>query len=131
MDTLNKNISELNLGELADYMKELKDLKGIINAQEKQVNSKISDLEDQIKERMNTLGTDIIRGVNATVSMSKAEVPSVENWEAFYDYIIENNAPYLLQRRPSVSPIREIWNSGREIEGLDKVTTTTLNFKSI
>lgn len=131
MDVLNRDISELNLGETADFLKELKDLKGNLNNEISKINKIISNVETKLKIKLDELGTDIVRGKTVTVSISKSEVPKVEDWESFYEYIMKNNAPYLLQRRPSAGPIREIWSSGQEVSGVEIVPTTTLNTKSL
>ena len=130
-ELLKTNLDSLNLGETADFLKSLKDLKRSINDEINKIDKKISQVEGTLKAKLSELGTDIVRGKTVTVSISKTEVPEVEDWDSFYKYIVENDAPYLLQRRPSIAPIREIWSTGMNVDGLNIVEIEKINVKSL
>jgi hypothetical protein len=46
--------------------------------------------------------------------------PTVHNWELFYGYVLENKAFELLQKRLSSPAIREHWEAGEVIPGVQK-----------
>lgn len=47
-------------------------------------------------------------------------VPTVKDWTKFYDYIKENDAFELLERRPGKAACRERWDDGKAIPGVEK-----------
>jgi hypothetical protein len=46
--------------------------------------------------------------------------PTVRSWELFYKHILETGAFELLQKRLSATAIREHWETGEHIPGVDK-----------
>ena len=52
-------------------------------------------------------------------------MPVVEDWDAFYRYIKENDAFYLLQRRPSATAFREAFQLEGDT-GIPGVTAATV-----
>ena len=54
---------------------------------------------------------------NGTVSFSEETVYNIpaEQWDSLYEYIAQNNAFYLLQRRVNQAPIKELLTQGHEL----------------
>ncbi len=63
------------------------------------------------------IGTD-----TATVTFSDETFYSVTDWNNLYDYITENNAFHLLQRRLNGTPVRELFALGTELPFVDSFT---------
>lgn len=64
-----------------------------------------------------------------SVSMAEETQPSVQDWEALYDYIKENDAFYLLQRKVNSAPYRELLTMGDELAGVQPVTVRKLSVR--
>lgn len=121
------DIKNISLGEKADYLKTLKDQKTNLNNQVTNLNKEIELVERAISEECEQIGTDIVRTDTVTVTVTKAELPTVEDWALFYDYIIENNAPFMLHKRVSLGPCQELWASGVEIPGVIPTVMTKVS----
>ena len=89
-----------------------------------------TELEAEIIDILDKEGITLMRGEKATISISEKVVPTVEDWDTFYTYILDSKQPYLLERRPSVSAYREIIESGEEVPGVNSFTKRTLNMKT-
>lgn len=89
--------------------------------------------EAKVMEMLQEQGMDKATGKLATVSISESQVPSVQDWDAFYKFIGRNKAWYLLQRRTNAAPYRELLETrrGRKIPGVETVTKHTLNLRSL
>lgn len=123
-DTLGSRIDKLQ-----DLYVKIKDLEGKASALKQ-----LYDFEEkEILDFMEKQGMTKASGTKATVSVSKNEVPSVEDWDSFYTFIRRNNAFYLLQRRANAAPYRELLAQRRnkKIPGVSTVEKTTLNRRVI
>ena len=88
------------------------------------------EYEDLIIEDMTTEGTSLSRNKFGTVSLSKANVASVKDWNEFEKYIYENKALYLLQRRPANIAYREELKTKGEIPGVETFEVISLNLSN-
>jgi hypothetical protein len=67
------------------------------------------------------------RGHEATASVSETRVTQIPDWESFYDYIITENKPELLQRRPASNLIIAHYDDGIIIPGTSVFTIQDLS----
>lgn len=70
-------------------------------------------------------------GLLARASASLELVPTVEDWEAFWDYIYQNKAAYLLQKRAAAKAVRDIWGTGEALPGVKKFRQTKMSLTKI
>lgn len=92
--------------EKAEHEKVIKGIKEMINEQ-----------DQKILDAFEELGIDQARTGNTTVFKNEADVPNVEDWDAFYKYILDHKAMHLLERRPAVLAWREMYETGETIPG--------------
>lgn len=62
--------------------------------------------------------TKALGGSKGVVNYERKQKPTVTNWEALYQYITENNAFELLQRRLGESAVIERWEDEIVIPGV-------------
>jgi len=111
-------------------VKELKSLKERIS----DLNEQLADLkraktniENELISEMNLDGLSLARTDFGTVSVTKTDVASVKDWPAFEEYVYENRALYLLQRRPSDVAYRDEIATKGEIPGVETFTKVNLS----
>jgi len=94
----------------------------------------LKNKEDTIKaDLMKALEEGKTTGISdthASATLAERVIPKVEDWDTFYKYIRRNNAFYLLQRRPTEAPYRELLKerNGKGIPGVKSGTLKTLTF---
>lgn len=88
--------------------------------------------EEKILAQMQEEGALKVTGFEATISLSIQTVASVKDWDAFYDYILEEKAFHLLERRPASKPWREEVEirHGQAVPGVEGFEKRTLNLRS-
>ena len=91
----------------------------------------ISLAENELIEQMDQQNITKSTGSKATVSISTSVKPSVEDWDAFYAYIHKNKYYHLLERRPSVTGCRELFDHKGAIPGVVPFTQRKLNIRSV
>lgn len=106
------------IGGNIDALWELREKKRALEAEVKLVHAEMEELEFQIIEAMDREGTTTSAATKASVSISESLKPSVEDWDAFYAYLHRHKAYHLLERRPSVTGCRELFETKGKIPGV-------------
>ena len=106
---------------------EKRQLEELLKAKAQEINLAENDLIEQMDQQNITKST----GSKATVSISTSVKPSVEDWDAFYAYIHKNKYYHLLERRPSVTGCRELFDHKGAIPGVVPFTQRKLNIRSV
>lgn len=114
------------LGVLIELLAEKRQEISCLNAQLKILKDHEKDLESNILCEMEAQGTQSASSSKGTVRVNTSTVPSVTDWDAFYEYIHQTQSYYLLERRPAAIPYRELLNTGGEIPGVVPFVRRTL-----
>lgn len=64
-----------------------------------------------------------------TIGLSSTKVATIDDWEAFTEFVTENNAFHLLERRPAQAGCRELMQDGENIPGIKPFIKTKLTFR--
>ena len=106
---------------------EKRQLEELLKAKAQEIDLVENDLIEQMDQQNITKST----GSKATVSISTSVKPSVEDWDAFYAYIHKNKYYHLLERRPSVTGCRELFDTKGAVPGVVPFTQRKLNIRSV
>ena len=90
-------------------------------------------LGDEIMLEMEQLDTFKISGQNATASLQINTVPTVKDWGKVYEWVHNNEAYHLFQRRLSATAFREELENrqGEEIPGIEAFDNKKLHLTTI
>jgi hypothetical protein len=82
-------------------------------------------------EALKAQGITSSGGKEYTASVSEEDVFNISDYEAFTRFVLRNKAPYLFQRRLSVTAVRELieMKGGKVLPGLEKVKVDKLSFR--
>lgn len=119
------------IGAKIDALQKLRLQKSGLEEKLKELVSKINELELKLIEQMDTEDTTRGAGKLATVSITESVKPSVEDWDSFYAYIHRHKYYHLLERRPSVTGCRELFESKGKIPGVVPFIQRKLNIRSL
>ena len=118
-------------GAMIDEMFELREAKKDLEAQIKELNNQMTLIEAELIHKLDAEETSMGRGKSASASVTKSEVPMVEDWDTFGQYLIDNEMLYLLQRRVAVRAFRELKEAGEEIPGTTTFPKRTISLRKI
>jgi len=108
----------LTPGQIIEEMVAIRDEKAALAVRTKELNEQWNALEAAMMALGDSLGMKRMSSDLATASITTEIVPMVDDWDAVYAHILENDACYLLQRRVSTAAYRELQDAGIEIPGL-------------
>ena len=97
--------------------------------------AKLKEREEAIKAHLiETLPKSEATGVAgrlARVSIVNKIVPQVKDWAKLYAYIAKTKSWELLQRRVGEGAVRERWDAGKEIPGVEHFTAVTVSINKV
>jgi len=120
-------MDSVQVGQLRDVLSEIKDH----NDQLKILSEQKRNLELSIMDDLDESGLTLARTEFGTVSLTTEQVASVEDWNAFEEYIYDHRALYLLQRRASNPAYREEINQRGPIPGVSAFTKRKLSLRNV
>ena len=120
-----------SLGSLIDEMFDLRERKRELERELKEIEETMADRESQVIQMLDKDEITLSRGRRASASITESEVPVIEDWEAVQEYIRENDALHLLQRRVSSTAWRELKDAGELIPGTRPFTQRKLSLRKV
>jgi len=122
----------MKLGPLIDKMHSLREQKRAIDKELKPITAEMEDTQMKILEVLTDIGTPTASGTKATARITETTVAQVDDWAKVEEFIKDNDALYLMERRISNAAFRELLNlTGEEIPGIKPYNRITLNLRSI
>ena len=120
----------MKLGDIIDKIFELRQKKDDINAELKELNAEINDLEYQAICAMDDAGLDKTSTGSGSVSMKIEQYPNVTDLNSLVNWAFENGKPEILQRRVSKGVFKEYFEeTGEYPDGIDTFEKKTLNYR--
>lgn len=120
----------MTLGELIERREQLRDQKRALTAELKAVDGELFGNEIEVLGALDAAGLEQAKIDGVTVTVSEQTMPNVEDWDAFYDFIRENDAFYMLQRRVSTGPYREMLQMEQDVPGVKPYVQRKINMRS-
>lgn len=122
----------MNIGALGDSLYEKNQEIAAVNAQLKELENQKREIENQLLGQMLEIGTDIVRGQLATISISESVKPTLQDPEEFYKFVLRHKALHLFERRIASKAFQEMRTQiGKPIPGVSEFTVTRLNVRKV
>lgn len=119
------------LDDLIDKMFLLREQIRGLDAQKKEVSTELTELQLEFQARCSEAGTDYARGKLASASITEQVVPNIDDWGKVSEWILENDALYLVHRRISAGPWKELMDAGEEVPGIEPFTKKTVSLRRL
>lgn len=100
-----------------------------IALRDKELVEKYRSLEMEMIVRLEEQGMTKASTDTGTASITETVLPQVVDWEALYEYIRDNDAFYLLQKRPATSAFRELFQSDQPTPGVEQYTKKSISLR--
>lgn len=96
---------------------------------------KVAAEEAALKEHIiNTLPKSEASGVAgklARVTVVTKQIPQVKDWDAFYKYVKKTGQFDLMQRRITDAAIKERWEAGKEVPGVEHFNAVSISVNKV
>ena len=113
-------IKSLDLGTAIDKLYELRSQRLDVEKVVKTMKSDELALRGHIKQMLDSINLDGAKGSAATAAVITSVDPVAKDWLQIYEFIRENDAFDMLQKRLSSMAVKERWESGILVPGIEK-----------
>jgi hypothetical protein len=121
----------MKMGTIIDRLYELRSEKSDLNDKIKVINAEMESLEIALFDRLDNEETIKAAGKLAGVTITTLVVPNVTDWDAVHQYSVDNDACYLLEKRVSAAPWRELMSMGTQIPGTEPFEKRSLSLRKL
>lgn len=98
---------------------------------EKELREAYNETSIALLSQLDTMGVDSLRTSVARVSITESQIAKLANWETFTQYVLDNNAFHLLQKRPAANAIKELHTiSGELPPGIDLIQIREISMRT-
>ena len=120
-----------SIGSKIDAMFKIREKIRVLEGEIKELTAEKDEIEATLLEQMDAEGITKSSGGKASVTVSENIKPSVEDWDAFYKYIHRMKMYHLLERRPSVTGCRELFEKRGKIPGVVPFVKRQITMRSL
>ena len=124
-------IKPATVGSLIDNMWALREKKRSQEVEIKATEAAIEELTATLLGAMDSDGVVKATGKSASASVTEAVRPNVTDWDVFYKFIHKNKYWHLLERRPSVTGCRELFETKGGVPGVEPYVKRTINLRTV
>lgn len=123
-------MADKTLRELHDEREALVAERTRLSKELSDIKEKLDQVEREIVEALHDVGDAVVIG-GRRYAPEQVVVPKVEDWDALYSWLLENKAPYVLQRRVSSTAYRDLLDSGEGPDGIVPDTIVRLSSRKV
>lgn len=122
-------MTKKTLGDLVDKLHETRERKRVAEDVVKGIEEEYRQVEAELMALADEQGTTVGKGKAGAFSIVESVLPQVKDWDAFLKYIYKHKYGHLLERRPSVTGCRELFETKGAIPGVEKFTKRKINLR--
>ena len=119
------------LGACADRLFQVREQRLAIQKQVEQLAAEESAIKEHIINTLPKSEASGVAGRVARVSVVTKVVPQVKDWEAFHKYVKRTGSFELMQRRLADAAIKERWDAGKEVPGVEHFNAVTVSINKV
>lgn len=119
------------LGQVADLLFETREKRLALQKDVDELQKQETALKDDLINRLPKSEANGISGKLARVSITSKDVPQVTDWDKLRKHVMKTGQFELLQKRLADSAIKEHWEAGEELPGVDHFTVVGVSINKI
>lgn len=126
MEKFDKRVPK-KLGACADKLYKLRAARHEVQREVEKLRKIESALVDHLIKELPKDDAKGIVGKEAKAVIKTDEIPTAKNWDLVYKHVLKTGDFSLLQRRLSTAAIKERWEEGEKIPGVDVFTKISVS----
>lgn len=119
------------LAQCADLLYETREARLAIEKQAEELKKREALLKDHLINELPKSQAGGIAGKVARVTITTKLIPQVKDWDSFRAYIKKTGSWDLIQKRVSDTAVKERWEAGKEIPGVEAFQTTGVSINKV
>lgn len=119
------------MGACADKLFELRNKRLATQKEVDAVAAEETALKNHIIENLPKSEASGVAGKLARVTVVTKQIPQVKDWDAFYKYVKKTGSFDLMQKRLTDAAIKERWEAGKEIPGVEHFNAVSVSINKV
>lgn len=119
------------LGQLVDRMKRIREKRKELERESKELKDEFDILKKLVIEGCQAQEADGVRGKTASAIVTQQTVAKVNDWDALIDWIKENEAFFLFERKVKSAPFKELVDAKETPEGTEPTTVYNISLTDL
>lgn len=119
------------MGACADKLFELRNKRLEMQKAVDAVAAEETALKNHIIENLPKSEASGVAGKLARVTVITKVVPQVKDWDVFYKYVKKTGSFDLMQKRLTDAAIKERWEAGKEVPGVEHFNAITVSINKV
>lgn len=124
-------VSLNKLAQAVDKYYETRECRLALDKQAAEMKKKESELKQFLIDNISKSDATGVSGQLMRATVKTTVEPTPEDWPSIYKYILKKKEFDLLQRRLSVTAVRERWDQDIEINGIGKIVVPNISLTKI
>ena len=120
-----------SLGSTIDRLLDLSQRLKRLGQVEKRIKEEMDELEGRVMSALDAQDSVLGSGLRGKATISSSEVPTLEDLDVLFEFMKQNDAPYLLERRVALTPWRELLQQGTLVPGTKSFTKRKVAIKRL
>ena len=126
-----KNLPKTKMGRLADDLKQVRDLRLALSKLADAVKAEEQRIMDHLVDNVNLEVESGVVGTDYKVTITREDIPIVEDWEKLYAHILKKKDFSLLNKALSRAAVKEIWDAEESVPGVGKHGTKKISLTKV
>jgi len=119
------------LGACADKLFELRNKRLAEQKKVDEIAAEETALKNHIIENLPKSEASGVAGKLDRVTVVTKQVPQVKDWDAFYKYVKKTGSFDLMQKRLTDAAIKERWEAGKEVPGVEHFNAVSVSINKV
>jgi hypothetical protein len=119
------------LGACADKLFELRNKRLAEQKKVDEIAAEETALKNHIIENLPKSEASGVAGKLARVTVVTKQIPQVKDWDAFYKYVKKTGSFDLMQKRLTDAAIKERWEAGKEVPGVEHFNAVSVSINKV
>jgi hypothetical protein len=120
-----------SIGEAIDLLYQMRATRLERQKQIDEAQAQETALKQHIIANFDVINLEGAKGHIATASIKRSTQANVTDWVAFREYIVENGAWDLVQKRTSITGLKDRWDNKEVIPGVESFTVIDLSLTKV
>ena len=119
------------LGACADKLFDLRNKRLAEQKKVDEIAAEETALKNHVIENLPKSEASGVAGKLARVTVVTKQVPQVKDWDVFYKYVKKTGSFDLMQKRLTDAAIKERWEAGKEVPGVEHFNAVSVSINKV
>ena len=120
-----------SIGLCADLYKEVSALRLAMQKEVDAVKSRESEIKQHIIDNLSKSDDTGVAGKKYRAQIVTKTAATVSDWEKVWNFIRENDRTDLVQKRINDKAVKEIWEAGEQVPGVEKFNSVDVSVRKV